>query len=225
MSTSLRSVVALAAVLAATSCTSHTTPTATAKSTPTSPAAGDRPVAKKLTCREGQVHWGSVLKRQTLVAVSDAQRFDVPAGKSIQVTFEAVPVRSLKATISSALSRESLDPRAAVASLEEETGIQLEEVGTSFSLSAGDKILKTRFGKFSGTLLNAVGVNTVEASFAYGCGTSGQKSMRGTLQTWAPVTYSSLLKCGINEKLSKVELEAQALMCDGQAKNPDSALQ
>ncbi|XUL89046.1 hypothetical protein ACQ86D_22415 [Streptomyces galilaeus] len=221
MSTPLRCAVALAAVLAATSCTSHTAPQATPKSAPKSTAAANRPIVKNWTCQEGEFHWGNVLKRQTLVAVSDAQQFDVPAGKSVQASFEAVPVRSLKAAISPTLSSNSLDQQAAVASLEEETGDQLEKVGTSFVLSAGDKTLKTSFGKFSGTLVDVVGVNTVEASFVYGCGTSGQKPVRGTLNTWGPVTYTSLFKCGINEQLSKVEIEAQALVC-GQAKNPDS---
>ncbi|MFD3926869.1 hypothetical protein [Streptomyces sp. NPDC058614] len=174
----------------------------------------NRTVPKHWTCQNGKFHWGKVVKREVLVAVSDAQQFDVPAGKSVKAEFEAVPVRSLESAVTPVLPDDAvLDPQAAVGSLEEETGLDLAKAGTSFVLSEGDKVLKTEFGEFSGVLVGVVSVNAVEASFVYGCTTPGRESVRGTLNTWSPVTYSGLFKCGIDEELSTAEIEAEALLC------------
>ncbi|MFD7898548.1 hypothetical protein [Streptomyces sp. NPDC059743] len=216
MSTSLRVATSLAAVLMVTSCTSSAaTHTSGAPSTRESPAKRSDP--EKWTCQEGKFHWGKVAKRQVLAAVSDGQRFDVPAGKTVRARFEAIPIRSIRASISTSPGGKDLDPQAAVASLEEKTGLQLEKVGASFALSNEDKVLKTEFGKFSGVLVDVVGVDLVEASFVYGCGRSDGKPVRGTLNTWSPFTYSGLFKCGIDEELSQSEIEAENLMC-GEAK-------
>lgn len=211
VSVSLRGVAIFAVGLTATSCTANAAPNPGPSA---NKASVNRTVPKNWTCQNGKFHWGKVVKREVLVAVSDAQQFDVPAGKTVKAEFEAVPVRSLKSAVTPALPDDTaLDPQAAVGSLEEETGLDLAKTGASFVLSEGDKVLKTEFGKFSGVLVGVVGVNTVEASFVFGCTTSGRESVRGTLSTWSLATYSGLFKCGIDEELSKAEIEAEALLC------------
>ncbi|WP_329547142.1 hypothetical protein OG548_25890 [Streptomyces sp. NBC_01356] len=210
MSTSLRGAAALAAVLAATSCTASP---AAQTAPPSGKASASRSVPQNWSCQEGKFHWGKVVKQETLAAVSDAQKVEIPAGKTAETSLELVPIRSMKATVSPSLPDDAVNPQAAVASLEEETGLELEKVGTSFTLSEGDKIVKTESGKFSGVLVAVVGVKTVEASFVYGCSTPGRESMRGTLTTWSPTTYSGLFKCGIDEELPEVEAEAETLLC------------
>ncbi|MFE7860673.1 hypothetical protein [Streptomyces sp. NPDC057403] len=210
MNTALRGAATLAAVLAATSCAANAAPHADPSP---SKSSANRTAVKNWACQAGKFHWGKVAKQQTPVAISDAKEFNIPAGKSVQTSFQAFPIRSLKASISPPPQGKSVDEQEAISSLEEVTGKHLEKPGSSFSLSAGDKTLKTKFGKFSGSLAYVVSVTTYEASFVYGCATSGEQPVRGTLNTWDPVTYSGLFKCGIDEQLSNAERDAEALVC------------
>ncbi|MFJ8082991.1 hypothetical protein ACIQ6Y_20580 [Streptomyces sp. NPDC096205] len=147
--------------------------------------------------------------------MSDPQEVHIPAGKTARSTFNLVPLRTLKASVYPSLPHGAVDEQAAVDSLAELTGLDLMKVGTTFTLTEGDKTLTTSSGKFDGVLVAVVGVDTVEAPFVYGCDTSGREAVRGTLTTWSPATYSALFKCGIRENLSEVELEAEALLCGG----------
>lgn len=215
MNRPLRGAAALVVILVTASCTADAAPQAGPSASKTS--AASRAVPKNWTCQKATFHWGKVTKREKLAAVSDAQEVHVQAGETVESTFDLVPLRTLKATISPSLPDSTLDPQAAVDSLAEQTGLDLMKVGTTFTLSEGDKTLKTSSGKFDGVLVAVVGVDTVEASFVYGCGSKGQEAVRGTLTTWSPATYSALFTCGIREDLSAVEIEAEALLCGEQS--------
>ncbi|MGJ5826980.1 hypothetical protein [Streptomyces ossamyceticus] len=215
MNRPLRGAATLVAVLVTASCTADAAPQAGPSASKTS--AASRTLPKNWTCQKQRFHWGKVTKREKLAAVSDAQEIHIPAGRTVASTFDLVPLRTLKAAISPALPDGTVNPQAAVDSLAEQTGLDLAKVGTTFTLSKGDKTLKTSSGKFDGVLVAVVGVDTVEASFVYGCGAEEQEAVRGTLTTWSAATYSALFACGIREDLSAVEIEAEALLCGEQS--------
>ncbi|MDX3458822.1 hypothetical protein PV396_44065 [Streptomyces sp. ME02-8801-2C] len=207
----LRGTAALAAVLATASCTADTA--SEARPSAAAPAAAARALPQNWTCQAGRFHWGTVTRRDTLVAVSDPQEVHIPEGKTAASTFDLVPVRTLRSVVTPSFPKDALDPQSAVDSLAEKTGLDLAKAGTTFALSAADKSVTTSSGKFDGVLVAVVGVDVVEAPFVHGCDTKGRGAVRGTLTTWSLATSSSLFKCGIDEKLPAVETEAEALVC------------
>ena len=216
MSGPLRGAAVLAVALATSSCTADTGATASKgeSASPRATSVVSRALPENWTCREGTFHWGEVTKRETLAAVSDPEEVHIPQGKSTSSTLSLEPVRTLKAAVTPSLPKGSVDAQAAVDALAERTGLDLAAVGTTFTLSKGDRSVTTSSGKFDGVLVAVVGVDTVEASFVYGCDAGGGKdAVRGTLSTWSVATYSGLFKCGIREDLSAVEVEAEALVC------------
>lgn len=208
MNRPLRGAAVLAAVLATASCTAEASQ---AHPSASAPSKASRTLPSNGACPAGTFHWGKITKQETLAAVSDPQELHIPAGKTVASTFDLVPVRTLTAAVTPSRTNDAVDPQAAVAALADETGLDLAKPGTTFTLSKGDKTLKTSSGKFDGVLVAAVGIDTVEASFVYGCGTHTGESVRGTLTTWSSATESGLFKCGIDAELPKAE--AEALVC------------
>jgi hypothetical protein len=217
MNRSLRYTVAVAAVLAVSSCTGQAAPKASPSARTVS---AGRPVPKTRPCRSGHFHWGRVTQKDTLVAVSDAHHENIPAGKKEKFTYRLVPVRTFTSAVTPSRTGAAVNAQAAVTSLESETGLDLAKIGTPYTLGPGQKTLSTTSsGKSTGVLVAVVAVNAVEAPFLYGCRDDGTDGMRGTLTTWEPGPSTSLVKCGINEALSRPEVEAEALMCGQTSRN------
>ncbi|MER8015113.1 hypothetical protein ACIQ7S_17205 [Streptomyces griseoluteus] len=209
MRTSFRRLLVATAVLAVSSCTAQAAPQM-APSVGKAPT--DRPLPKNRSCQDGKFHWGKVTRKDTLIAASDAHREHIPAGRTATFTYTLVPIRTLKSGVTPPRANDAISPQKAVTALEKETGLDLAKAGTTFTLGPEDKTLETKSGKSSGVIVATVSIETVEAPFLYGCG-SEKDDVRGTLTTWQPAPYTSLIKCGIKDELSRPEVEAEALMC------------
>ncbi|MET7676682.1 hypothetical protein [Streptomyces seoulensis] len=196
-------VVVVAVVLAGTGCAADEVPVR---------SVGARVTPSERPCPHGTFRWGKVVKREVLGGVSDARRFGVRRGVTVHATFEAAPVRSLHAGVTPVPAEGTLDQRAAVEALEKETGTELADAGTRFTLG-GDRVQEVSFKQQPGALFYAVGVTTYEASFAYYCAPADTAPVRGTVATWSPVTYGDLVTCGIDEKLAPASREAERLVC------------
>ncbi|MFD8804426.1 hypothetical protein [Streptomyces sp. NPDC059597] len=221
MNTALRCVAAALAILAVSSCTARTASTAPpAKQASDGKATADRTLSKRRTCRGGDLHWGPVRRRDTLVAVSDAHHEEIPVGRTESWTYRLTPLRTLTSAITPSGVNGRVDAHAAVTSLEKRTGLDLARADTVFTLRPGQRNRTVESGRSSGVMVAAVSVGVVEASFvAHGCGddsgSGSERDARGTLTTWTTGSSFSLLKCGIDEKLSPAEREAETLMCAG----------
>ncbi|MFK0173309.1 hypothetical protein ACIQU5_31460 [Streptomyces sp. NPDC090306] len=212
MRKTLHTTLLLATALTAVSCGAENSTPKTHQQE-TSAASQSRKLPENSSCRNGEFHWGKIEKRQRLAAVSDAQKTHIAAGKTGSSTFILKPVRTIQASVSPSSTKSAVNSKSALTSLEERTGLDLAAPGTTFALSKGDKKMTTSSGKFDGVLVAVEGIDTAEAPFVYECGTSGEKTVRGTLTTWSLATYSGLFKCGIAEDLEPSEIEAEALLC------------
>ncbi|MFJ4002061.1 hypothetical protein ACIPWL_01130 [Streptomyces sp. NPDC090023] len=206
----------VAAALAVSSCTAQAAPQASpsARTAVDGKSLTDRPTPKSWICEGGKFHWGHVSRRNTLVAVSEPHRAEIPAGKTETWSYRLTPLRALKSSVTPPGADKAVDAQAAVTSLEGVTGLELAKAGTTFTLTPEDEtaVVKT-YGKATGVIAAVVSVEAVEAPFVYGCGTGKEGGVRGTLTTWKPFTYSSMFKCGIDAELSQAEVDAEALIC------------
>ncbi|MFE0629882.1 hypothetical protein ACFW3D_23310 [Streptomyces sp. NPDC058864] len=165
-------------------------------------------------CAADSYVWQSVVERNVLVGISDAEEIEIPAHGSARPP-EARLVRPLTAGISPASVQAGARPADALKSLEEKTSQGLEPVGTRLALSEDGARITSRMlndddTPARGRFVEAVGVRLVTAEFSVTC-TGG--TVRGTVTTWTRGRIHEHLKCGIKEQLPAIGQEAQRRAC------------
>ncbi|GAA3074317.1 hypothetical protein GCM10010448_66000 [Streptomyces glomeratus] len=85
---------------------------------------------------DGKFHWGKVTRKDTLVAVSDAHHEDIPTGRTARTTYHLVPIRTLESAVTPSRTDDAVDAQAAVASPENETGLDPAKAGAVDTVEA-----------------------------------------------------------------------------------------
>lgn len=170
------------------------------------------PSTSAWSCGKGTVHWGEARQQQRLVAVSQLVR-STKENKGTSVRFSAVPVRTVTAAVKTSAGA-APDGEILLASLEKELGITagtLARPGKSVPLPGTEGDIAVTLDGHETEYASAIGATVVEASFAYGCVSSTETPVYGTVTTWYK-RIAGMLECGTDPQKAYAR-EAYRLLC------------